>query len=285
MFKWLKTIPSLLIETAKEFGSNKPLVLAAAISFYIILSLGPILVLLMLTLGAVFGEYAVQGQIVSEIENAVGQKPAEIIQQLIHRAYQFPSKTITILSSIPLLFFGWTMIFYQIRNALNLIWQVKQEESGGIVKRLKEYSFSFIMLFVISFLLFLLILKSPALQLIEDNIINLPRSLIQIIDMLFSFVSNTILFAMMFKILPAKKIPWSDVWIGAAVTSFLFIVVQALVGVNFRNTNIGSALGALGSTTILVLWIFYSSLIFLFGASFTKVYAKKYGCLSDSTNK
>lgn len=280
MKNFIQNIGGLLKETAKQFANHKPLLISAAIAFYIILSLGPILAILMIILGAIFGERAVEGNIVEEIKSVVGSQPAEIIQQMISRAYNFPSKTITIISSIPLLFFGCTMIFYQLRSALNIIWDVKPENGGALSKRLRAYSFSFVMLLIIGALLFLLILKSPALHLLEEEIISLPAWGVRILDVIFSFCLITILFAMIYKILPAKSIPWEDVWVGAAVTSFLFTLVQALVGLNFRNTNIEFALGALGSTTILVLWIFYSSIIFLFGAHFTKVYANKHGSLS-----
>jgi len=275
MNKWYKNISSIIKETGKEFTKHNPLLIGAAISFYVLLSLGPVLFLIIFSLGSVFGEKAIEGQIVNEIKNLVGDKPAQIIQTLIEKAYKFPSKTITLITSIPLLFFGGTMVFYQLRNALNIIWEVEpSEESNGIVKKTKNYFFSIVMLLIVGFLIFLLVLKSPAIKLLQENI-PLSGVTIDILDFVLNFVVLIFLFGMIYRILPAVDIKWSDVWIGAAVTSFLFSIVQILVGVNISNTNPEDAAGAIGSFTILFLWIFYSSLIFLFGANFTKVYAKK----------
>ncbi|RPI70818.1 MAG: YihY/virulence factor BrkB family protein [Ignavibacteriales bacterium] len=275
MNKWYKNISSIIKETGKEFTKHNPLLIGAAISFYVLLSLGPILFLIIFSLGSIFGEKAIEGQIVNEIKNLVGDKPAQIIQTLIEKAYKFPSKTITLITSIPLLFFGGTMVFYQLRNALNIIWEVEpSEESNGIVKKTKNYFFSIVMLLIVGFLIFLLVLKSPAIKLLQENI-PLSGVTIDILDFVLNFVVLIFLFGMIYRILPAVDIKWSDVWIGAAVTSFLFSIVQILVGVNISNTNPEDAAGAIGSFTILFLWIFYSSLIFLFGANFTKVYAKK----------
>jgi membrane protein len=232
MSKWFKNISSVARETGQEFAGHNPLLLGAAISFYVLLSLGPILFIIIFSLGSVFGQQAVEGQIVNEIKNTVGQKPAEIIQTVIERVYKFPSKTITLLSSIPLLFFGGTMIFYQIRNALNMIWEVEpKKESNGLIKKLKSYSFSFLMLLVVGLIILLLVLKSPAISLLQESI-PITGFLLKIMDLLFNFLVVTFLFGMIYEILPAIDIKWQDVWVGAAVTAFLFSIVQVLIGIN-----------------------------------------------------
>jgi membrane protein len=279
LFKQLEKIPALIKETGKEFAAHQPLLIGAAISFYVILSLGPILVITIFVIGSIFGEKAVEGKIVEQINLVVGEKPAQIIQMLIERAYKFPSKTTTIISSIPLLFFGGTMIFYQIRNAINLIWETNSTEDG-FTEKAKAYSFSFVMLFVLGSLILLLTIKSPLLLFLRKyflTILPFPVVLLEIMDLLFNFIAFTFLFGMIYRILPSINIKWSDVLIGAAFTSFFFLLVQFLIGINFDNINLEHASGAIGSITILIIWIFYSSLIFLFGANFTKAYAKKYG--------
>ncbi len=277
----VQEIPSLFKDSAKEFGNHNPLLVAAAISFYVLLSLGPILFIIMLSLGSIFGERAVQGQIVNEIQNVVGQKPAEIIQSIISRVYKFPSKTITLLSSIPLLFFGGTMIFFQIRNALNIMWEVEPpKQSNGLLRKIKSYSFSFLMLLIVGIIILLLVLKSPALSLLNDSI-PMSAGIIKFLDLLSNVLVITFLFGMIYKILPAAEIKWSDVLVGASVTAILFSIVQVLIGINVSNSNIENAAGAIGSFTILFLWIFYSTLIFLFGANFTKIYAKRFGSFKE----
>lgn len=278
MLPKIKKVGYLFRETAKIFAKNNPLLLSAAISFYVILSLGPILAIIIFTVGLIFGQRAVEGEIVESIRNFVGQQPAEVIQTIIKKAYEIPSKTLTILSSVPLLFFGGTMIFYQIRNALNIIWEVENKKTEGLKNRIKNYGFSFIMLLVVGFILVILILKSPLINLFEDFLkqyTNIPSGLVDIIDFLINFITITFLFAMIYIFLTDASIRFPDVLIGAAVTSFLFTIVQFFIGINFEKTNIGSAIGAIGSFTILFLWVFYSSLVFLFGASFTFVYVKK----------
>jgi membrane protein len=267
----------LLKETAKEFARNKPLLMGAAISFYIILSMGPILVISILAIGSFLGEQAVKGQLVEEINRSVGEKLSQVLNYLILKAYQFPSKSAAILSSIPLIFFGCTMIFYQIKTSLDIIFETEDENGNSFLERIKNYSFSFLMLLVVGAVLFLLVIKSPLIDLLRENIENfLPihQLLYRVIDFLFSFTIISILFSLIYKILPEKKLTWKECLIGGVVTSFFFTIVQVLVSINIKVSEVESAFGALGSYTILILWIFYSSLIFLFGANFTKVYHK-----------
>jgi membrane protein len=272
MLKKIKLFFILTKEAGKEFARHQPLLMGASISFYVLLALGPILSIILITVGAVLGETAVQGKLVSEIESAVGSQPAEQINEFIETAYKFPSKTMAILSSIPLLFFGCTMIFYQIRTSLNIVWEVKEESGGGIMKRIKGYSLSFLILLIVGFLIFLLVLKSSLLGMFESQV-EIPFIVYRLLDFIISFALLTVLFSMVYKILPKVKLSWREVLVGGGITAFFFVIVQILVAVNFSNSGIESALGALGSITILFLWIFYSSLIFLFGANYAKVYS------------
>lgn len=268
---------SLIKQTGKEWANHNPLLTGAAISFYVILSLGPILAVLVIILGEIFGTKAAEGRIVNEIEFAVGQKPAQILQTIIQKASTASGKTMAIVSSIPLLFFGTTMIFFQLRHALNIIWE-KEDEETSFKEKIKNYSFSFLMLLIVGSFFFLLIIKNPVLALLKDyinTIISMPPFLFQILNFLITYALITLVFAAVYHFLPDAKIKGKSLWIGSAVTSFLFTVVQFLVGFNAANSSIDSAVGAIGSFTILFLWIFYSSLVFLFGACFTKVYSRK----------
>ncbi len=279
-----KIIWQLTKQTGKEWGNHKPLFVGAGISFYIILSLGPILTLLVLLVGSFMGKANTIQQIVSQMQNMVGDKPAQVIQQIVEKASSSSTNFMTILSSIPLLFFGSTMIFYQIRNALNTIWDIDAEKQKGIMKKVKKYGFSFMMLSVVGLLFLALVLKNPIMQNAEsrlNDIVPIPPFLISVADYVISFLLLTVLFAMVYKILPEVDISWSDVWVGAFVTAFLFLIVQVIVAFNAKNSNIESAFGSIGIFTILYLWIFYSSLIFLFGAEFTKIYAKRYGTFKE----
>ncbi len=275
-----KTIWQITKETGKEWGKHRPLFTAASISFYIILSLGPILTIVVLLIGSFMGKANTEHQIIDQLQSIMGERPADLIRQIVEKASKGPSGFQSMLSSIPLLFFGSTMIFFQIRNTLDAIWDIKQDKDKGLVNRIKKYGFSFIMLSIVGLIFLALVLKNPVVQNTREEInkiIPIPYLLISVIDYIITFILVIVLFAMIYKILPAAEIDWSDVWIGATVTAFLFLIVQLLVAFNAKNSGIQSALGAVGSMTILYLWIFYSSLIFLFGAEFTKIYAKRYG--------
>ncbi len=286
--KYPKIIWQLTKQTGKEWGDHKPLFVGAGISFYIILSLGPILTLLVLLVGSFMGKANTIQQVVSQMQNIVGDKPAQVIQQIVEKASNSSTNFMTILTSIPLLFFGSTMIFYQIRNALNTIWDIDTEKQKGIMKKVKKYGFSFMMLSIVGLLFLALVLKNPIMQNVQsrlNDIISILPVLINIADYVISFLLLTVLFAMIYRILPEVDINWSDVWIGAFVTAFLFLIVQVLVAFNVKNSQIESAFGSIGTFTILYLWIFYSSLIFLFGAEFTKIYAKRYGTFKEDHDK
>ncbi len=288
LMKHPKIIWQLAKQTGKEWGSHKPLFVGAGISFYIILSLGPILTLLVLLVGSFMGKANTIQQVVSQMQNMVGDKPAEIIQQIVQKASSSSTSFMTILTSIPLLFFGSTMIFYQIRTALNTIWDIDTEKQKGIMNKVKKYGFSFMMLSIVGLLFLALVLKNPIMQNVSsrlNDIIPIPPVLISIADYVISFLLLTVLFAMIYKILPEVDITWSDVWVGAFVTAFLFLIVQIIVAFNAKNSNIESAFGSIGIFTILYLWIFYSSLVFLFGAEFTKIYAKRYGTFKEDDDK
>lgn len=283
-----KTIWQVTKQTGKEWGEHRPLFVAASIAFYIILSLGPILTLVVLLIGSFMGKANTVHQITFQLQSIMGEKPAKMIEQIVEKASTSPSDFTSILSSIPLLFFGSTMIFFQIRNALNTIWDIEPEEKKGFLNRTKKYSFSFLMLTIIELIFLALVLKNPIVQNTREQInkiVDMPGMLLTIVDYVITFALLVILFAMIYKILPEAEIDWSDVWIGATVTAFLFLIVQLIVAFNAKNSGIQNALGAIGSMTVLYLWIFYSSIIFLFGAEFTKIYAKRYGTFREERNK
>ncbi len=254
--------------------------IGAALAFYILFSLGPIFVMFIWFTSTIMGDYVTESQIFSEIRITVGSQPAKAIDEVIKQANRTPAANVTPLISIPLLFLGATLIFYQIVNALNQIWEVPYKKHTGIIGLFTDYLFAFSMLVIVGFLLLALILKSMSLSLLSEylpHFVPYQSTLIYILDSAISFAIITVLFAFMYKILPETTIHWSDVWVGAGVTAFLFIISQSLIGFYLRTSHIASGYGALGSFTVLIVWIFYSSLVFLFGAVFTKVYSKQFG--------
>jgi membrane protein len=269
--------------TAKEWSGHNPLLLGAAISFYILLASGPILTLLIMVLGTIFGEQAASGKIINEINSVVGDKAADVIAYIIEKASSSNKKLLTILTSIPLMLFGSTMVFFQVKNALDTLWEGELKSKPDFSQKLKEYLLAVLMLFITGAFFFLLMSKTIIITSSNDffgNFFSSNPVLSGILNIVITFMLVTMFFTMVYKVLIKHKMSWKHIITGAIVTSVLFSIIQILVGINFNLSNIDTAYGAIGSLTIWILWIFYSSLVFLFGASFLKVYSRQ-----NSNNK
>jgi len=276
----IDSVRNLIRLTYVEWREQKPELIGAAIAFYIVFSLGPILVIVIEIAGLIFGKAVAESQIIHEFDSIVGPKLAQVIKVIIVNAETPPRQTVTMIVSVPLVILGSAMIFFQLKNALNYIWGVKTAGNGGVLGLVGNYISSFIMVLFLGALLFTLIVKSFALTLVGEFIesyVPFPLIVLSLLDSVFTFFVITLLFAMIYKILTEPKIRWSDEWIGAAVTSLLFTASQFLIGLYFSKIDIGSAFGAIGSFTLLLIWVYYSSIVFLLGAVFTKVYAREYG--------
>ena len=275
-----KEIFELLKETYNEWSEDKASRLAAALAYYTIFSIAPLLIIAIAVAGLVFGQEAARGQLDNQIQSLVGQQSAELIQTMVESASKPTSGIIATVLAIAAILFGASGLFGQLQDALNTIWEVEPKPGRGILGIIKDRFLSFTMVLGIGFLLLVSLVLSALLSALDTYLTDLlPGSiyLLQILNFVISFGVITLLFAMIYKILPDVQIAWSDVWIGAAVTSLLFAVGKFLIGLYLGNSSAGSAYGAAGSLVILLLWIYYSAQILLFGAEFTQVYAKKYG--------
>ena len=283
-----KEIFELLKETYNEWSEDKAARLAAALAYYTVFSLAPLLIIAIAVAGLVFGQEAARGQLDNQIQSLVGQQSAELIQTMVESASKPKSGIIATVIAIVTILFGASGLFGQLQDALNTIWEVEPKPDRGILGLIKDRFLSFTMVLGIGFLLLVSLIISALLSALNSYLTDLlPGSIyvLQILNFVISFGVITLLFAMIYKILPDVKIAWSDVWIGAAVTSLLFALGKFLIGLYLGNSSAGSAYGAAGSLVILLLWIYYSAQILLFGAEFTQVYAKKYGSWSASSEK
>lgn len=281
MKKILTAALRLTCLTAHEWRSCRPELIGAAIAFYIIFSLGPLLFIVIEIVGLIFGKAVAEGQIIHEIRALVGDQLAEIVRLIITNAETPPQRMMTTVISVPMVFFGSTMVFYQIKNALNYIWGVPVY-NNGIIRLVRNYLSTFIMVVFLGGVLLFLVIKSFALSMLGSFLyksIPYRATLLQGTDIFVTFILITFLFAMIYRKLTEIDIRWSDEWTGAAVTSLLLTVSQFLINGYFKKIDIGSTYGAVGSLTLLLIWVYYSSLVFLFGAVFTKVYAREYGSL------
>jgi len=276
-----KDVVTLLKETVAEWSEDKVPLWAAALAYYTIFSLAPLLLIAITIAGLAFGEEAARGEIVGQIRGLVGQEGAEAIQGMIQNVNRPNSGgTLATIIGVVTLLFGASGVFGQLQDALNTIWGVKPKPGRGIASFIQTRFLSFAMVLVIGFLLLVSLVLSAALAAITTFFSHfLPTfvALGQLLNFVLSFGFITLLFAAIYKFLPDVNVAWKDLWIGAATTSLLFNIGKFLIGLYLGNSGASSAYGAAGSLVILLLWVFYSAQIILFGAEFTQVFAKHRG--------
>lgn len=279
-FKW-SHLPSLTKQTYTEWNNDEPWRQSAVVAYYAIFSLPALLIIVITIAGQFFGEAAVQGRLSQEIGNAIGPSAAEEIETMISNAHQSEQSTFATIAGIATLIFGATGVFYQLQQSLNNVWEVMAKKDAGIKKLVMDRVSSFGVILVIGFLMLISLLLTTALTALSNFIQqHLPDYLLYVfyvVNFLVSFGIITLLFAMIYKILPDVDIEWRTVWVGAAVTALLFIIGKFALGIYFGKANPASAYGAAGSLILILLWTSYSCLILFFGAEFTQVYARTYG--------
>ena len=277
----VKRIGRLLKETFAEWNKDKASRLAAALSYYTVFSLAPLLIIAIAIAGSVFGEEAAKGEIITQIQGLVGREGAEVIQTAIENASKSEEEgSIASLISIGVLIFGASGVFAELQDALNTVWEVESKPELGIVAFIRKRILSFTMILGIGFLLLVSLVISAVLAGINHYTNQLLPGfdpLWQIVNFIVSFAVITLLFAMIYKFLPDVKITWGDVSIGAAMTALLFVFGKFLIGLYLGNSSFSSTYGAAGSIVIILVWAYYSAQILFFGAEFTQVYARRYG--------
>jgi len=277
----LKTIFTLLKETVDEWNKDKASRLAAALAYYTVFSLSPLLIIAIAIAGAIFGKEAARGEIVGQIQGLVGKDGAEFIQTAIESAAK-PTEGGGLASaiSVVVLLFGASGVFVELQDALNTIWEVKPDPKAGAGTFIRARFLSFSMVLGIGFLLLVSLLLSAGLSGVVaylGNLFPIISSLLQVANFVLGFIVTTILFGLIYKFLPDVKIKWNDVLIGAAITSMLFSIGRYGLGLYLGNSSFGSTYGAAGSLVIILAWVYYAAQILFFGAEFTQVYARRYG--------
>lgn len=278
--KW-QAIFRLLRETITEWQNDKVPLLAAALAYYTVFSIAPLLIIAIAIAGAFFGEEAARGEIIGQIKGLVGQQGAEAIQSMLQNTQQPSANSgLATLFGIVTLLIGATGVFGQLQDALNIIWDVKPKPGVGLKVFLLSRLLSFAMVLVIGFLLLVSLLLSAILAAISHYFGDLIPSFQfvgQLLNFTLSFVVITLLFAAIYKVLPDVKVPWQNLWLGAIVTALLFNAGKSLIGLYLGNSAVSSTYGAAGSLVVILIWIFYSAQILLLGAEFTHVYSRYRG--------
>ncbi len=255
------------------FEDNAPR-LSAALAFYTILSIAPLLVIVTAIAGAVFGKDAASGQLVEQLSEILGKSGAEVVKSVIEKSDRPTAGTVASLIGLVTLLFGASGVFGELQGALNTIWNVKPKPGLGILCTIRDRFLSFGMVLAVGFLLLVTLIINTALAGFSGFLEGLVPGLaviMQIANSLLSFLLVTALFAMIFKFLPDVKIAWRDVWLGAMVTALLFTVGKYFIGFYLGKAGVATPFGAAGSLVAFVVWIYYSALILFFGVELTQV--------------
>lgn len=277
--RW-KTVFSLLKETFQEWSDDNASSLAAALAYYTVFSIAPMVVIAIAIAGAIFGEEAARGEIVGQIQGLVGTEGAKVIETAIENSGRSDARGPASLISVALLFFGASGVFVQLQDSLNQIWNVKARPEKGVTNFIRKRILSFFAVIGIGFLLLASLILSAVLSAFNHYLSDYVRDIgmvAQFLNSAISFGVITFLFAFIFKYLPDARITWKDVRVGAIITAILFTFGKYILGLYLGMGTLGSTYGAAGSLVVFLLWVYYSAQICFFGAEFTQVYARRYG--------
>jgi membrane protein len=284
MWNLIKNLPNLFKLTYQGWKEDKASRLAAALAYYTIFSLAPMLVIVIAVAGLIWQREAVQESVMSQIGGLAGSQGAEFVSGLLDSASNPAEGIVATIIGIVTLLFGALGVFNELHNALNTVWEVKEEKVEGVWNTIKKVVIdrflSFTMILGIGFMLLVSLVISAGITASEEmlaSVLPFHEFILQVINLVVSIGVITVFFALIFKILPDAEIAWQDVWVGAFITALLFSLGKTLIGLYLGSSAIASSFGAAGSLVLLLVWIYYSAQILFFGAEFTQVYANKFG--------
>jgi membrane protein len=283
-----RRVQAMLASTLNEWFKQRSGSKGAALAFYTLFSMAPMLILVIAIAGAVFGEQAARGEIFGQLSGLIGSTGADAIQLLLAAAHKNQSGPVAALIAVVVLLVGATTVFSELKDSLDEIWYVERTRQSGIMSLIRTRLLSFGLILVLAFLLLTSLVVSAALALLAKYLGGTWVSVTTIfspLSQLFAFAVIASLFASIYKMLPQTKLPWRDVWIGSIGTAALFVLGKYLIGIYLGNSGVASSYGAAGSVIALLLWIYYSAQIFFFGAQFTRQYALFFGSLQAQNKK
>ena len=281
-----KQIWRIVKQAFKGWSDDKAASMGAALSYYTVFSIAPLLLIVISVAGLVFGEEAARGAIVGQLQGLMGEQSAQTIESVVEATNKPAKGAIGTIVGILLLLVGATTVFAELQDALDRIWHAPDRKKvSGLWGWLQSRILSFGMILGIGFLLLVSLVVSALLAAFGDwwgGFLGGWDTLAQVLNFAFSFALVTVMFAVIYKFMPHVKIQWHDVWIGAAVTALLFTIGKHLIGLYIGKSGVTSTFGAAGSLVVLLLWVYYSAQIFLLGAEFTWAYAHSHGSLRES---
>lgn len=266
------------VTTLKNWFAHDSLAESAALAYYTIFSLAPVLLIVVAIAGAVFGTDAVRGRIVGQFAGLMGREQAKMIQTVLQKTQEGKSSGLAAVVGIVTLVVGASGVFAQFQSSLNRIWEVKPKPGHFFRDFIRKRLLSFAIVVAIGFLLLVSLVVSTGIEALRNYVSQRfagDAVWLEWANAILSFALFTLLFAMIYRILPDAKIPWRDVWLGAFVTSLLFVIGKWAIGLYMGRAAVTSAFGAAGSIVALLVWVYYASFIVLFGAEFTRAYSRQ----------
>jgi membrane protein len=269
---------ALFRDAAYRWIGHKAPRLGAALAYYSVFSIGPLMLIAVAVAGFFFGAEAVRGQVSSQLTGLLGESGAKAVETMLAGASQREEGILATIIGIATLLLGATGVVVQLKDALNTVWDAESPTGTGVWGFVRSYIVSLAGVLGLGFLLLVSLLLTTALSAGANLFASfLPEAVLQMLGFLLGFAVSSLLFAMMFKWLPDAEIGWRDVWLGGVVTAVLFELGKFLIGLYVGKQGLESTFGAASSIVVLLIWVYYSAQIVLYGAEFTSVYAARYG--------
>jgi len=273
----LKALPQMFRHASSEWINDNAPRLGASVAFYTLLSLAPVIVIAVAVAAVIYGQEATQGRLASGIQGAAGPEVARTIRELIRGAYQPRTGVIATLLGLATLAFGASSMFVELRDAMNTIWHVSlppdRTTAATVIRLIRDRFYSFVTVLGAGFLLLVSLVLNAWIAAMR---ISVPRAA----TFLMSYLVIAVLFAALYRIVPDVRLKWSDVALGAMITSLLFMIGKQFMALYFAHASLGPTYTAAGSPLVVLLWVYYSALLLFWGAEFTKVYTIAVGSQS-----
>ncbi len=270
-------VKEIVIRALKKYGRDDPIQLAGTTAYFVIFAIAPILIIITSVLGLVIDEQTVTSKLFEEINSLVGEQGGEFIRTLVRNFQESERNVVGTIIGVVVFLIASTTFFSVLQHNLNFIWRVRATPKSGLLKTLKDRLLSFGLILSLGFILLISLVVDAALALLRSFLENyVDRVTIYVIEpanFLVSFLVVVLVFALIFKFLPDAKITWRVTWVGAIITAALFTIGKFIIGALLASANLNVMYGAAGSVVVLVLWVFYSSIILYFGAEVTQQYA------------
>lgn len=271
----------MLKESFNGFVDDRVVKLSAALAYYTVFAIGPMIIIIIYLAGVFYGQEAIQGTIFNQLNDLVGASAAAQIQDIIRNVAQSRQGSFAAVIGFATLFIAATGVFAEIQDSINLIWGLKPKPKKSWLKMLVNRLLSFSVIVSLGFILLVSLIVNGVIEALMDRLAtrfpDITVMVFYIINLVITFTVTSSLFAIIFKVLPDAVIQWKDVMVGAMVTAVLFMLGKFGITFYISQSDVGSTYGAAGSLVILLLWVYYSAIILYFGAEFTKAYATDYG--------